>query len=149
MVVLKIKKIHPDAIIPKYAHFGDAGMDVFSIQEVILKPKERCKIRTGLKVEVPFGYELQARPKSGLAINNGITCLNSPGTIDAGYRGEICIILINHSSKSYKIEKGSKIAQLVLNKIEFAEIEEVDDLSETSRGEGGFGSTGIKYQKNY
>lgn len=143
MVNIKVKKVHPDAILPDYAHFGDSGMDVFSVQEAVLKTRERALIKTGLKLEIPSGYEIQVRPKSGLALKDGITCLNSPGTVDSNYRGELGIIMINHSSKPFKIEKGKKIAQLVLNKVEFVDIEEVDEINETSRGEGGFGSTGL------
>lgn len=142
MPLLKIKKISSDAIIPKYAHHGDAGMDLFSVGDLIIESNKRVIVPTGLKLEIPYGYELQIRPRSGLALNHGITLPNSPGTIDYGYRGELGVLLINHGEESYTIKKGDKIAQAVLNKIEIAEIEEVEELSETSRGEGGFGSTG-------
>ena len=142
MANLKIKKIHPDATIPKYAHKGDSGMDVFAIQNIVLNSRERALLQTGLQFEIPKGYEIQVRPKSGLAIKDGITCLNSPATIDSNYRGELGIILINHSSKPFAIEKGKKIAQIVLSKVEIAKIKVVDKINETSRGGGGFGSTG-------
>jgi len=144
MVLLKLKKIDEKAIIPKYAHEGDAGMDLYSTKHYLLKPGEIVLVSIGLKLEVPEGYELQIRPKSGLALKYGITMPNSPGTIDAGYRGELGVIVINHGKEDFKINPGDKIAQAVLNKIEKAEIQIVEELSETSRGDGGFGSTGFK-----
>ena len=143
MPTIKIQKIHSEAIIPKYAHEGDSGADLFSIQEDTLKPGERKVIPTGLKIEIPKGYEAQIRPKSGLTSNYGITVLNTPGTIDSNYRGEIKVILINHSQEPYKIEKGTKIAQIVFQKVETVNFLE-DELNKTSRGEDGFGSTGMK-----
>ena len=142
MVDIKIEKIFSDAILPSYAHPGDAGMDVFSYETYILKPGERRLFKTGLKVELPEGYEMQIRPRSGLALNHGVTVLNTPGTIDAGYRGEVGVILINHGEKVYSIKKGDKIAQAVISSVEKAVLEEVEKLEESSRGEGGFGSTG-------
>jgi dUTP pyrophosphatase len=141
-VKMKIKKIHPDAIIPKYAHEGDAGMDLFSVEEVIIKPRYRLAVRTGLEFEIPEGYEAQIRPRSGMALKNGITVLNTPGTVDSGYRGEIKIILVNLSSKDYFIQKGDKIAQAIINKFEKVKIEEAGELSDSTRGKAGFGSTG-------
>jgi len=143
MVNIKIKKLHPDAIIPNYAHEGDAGMDVYSVEEAKLYSLERRLIRTGLSFEIPKGYEIQVRPKSGLALKYGITIVNTPGTLDSGYRGELGVILMNTDKNIYEVKKGEKIAQIVLNKIEFAEIEEVGELSGTTRGAGGFGSTGL------
>ncbi|MBU4348252.1 dUTP diphosphatase [Patescibacteria group bacterium] len=140
---IKIQKINEEAIIPFYAHKGDAGMDIFSIEEKIIKPKERVLISTGLKFEIPIGYEMQIRPKSGLALNYGITVLNTPGTIDAGYRGELKVILFNSSREDYLVSKGTKVAQAIIAKVEEAEIEEVEDICESSRGDGGFGSTGL------
>ncbi len=142
MVKLKIKRIKDNAILPRYAHKGDAGMDIFSTERYLIKPFERCLISTGLKIEIPEGYELQIRPRSGLALKKGISLPNSPGTIDSGYRGELGVILINYGKEEFEINPGDKIAQAVLNKIESAEIEEVEEISATSRGEGGFGSTG-------
>lgn len=143
MLNVKFQKISEDAIIPSYAHDGDAGMDLYSIKSYILKPRHRILVGTGIKVDIPKGYEMQIRPKSGLAIKEGITVLNTPGTIDSGYRGEVGVIMINHSSKTYKIEKGQKVAQAVFSRIEKAVLIE-SNLSETPRGDGGFGSTGLK-----
>ncbi|MBS3100399.1 dUTP diphosphatase [Candidatus Pacearchaeota archaeon] len=142
MPTLKFKKLREDAVIPSYAHPGDAGMDLCSAEDFILEPKKRKLISTGLSVEIPVGYEIQTRPRSGLAIKNGISLVNSPGTIDAGYRGEIGIIIINHGEENFEIKKGDRIAQAVMNKIENAEIIEVDKLGDSERGAGGFGSTG-------
>jgi dUTP pyrophosphatase len=141
-IKIKIKKIHPDAIIPKYAHDGDAGMDLFSVEDVVIKPRYRLAVRTGLEFEIPNGYEMQIRPRSGMALKSGITVLNTPGTVDSGYRGEIKAILINLSSEDYSIKKGDKICQAIINKVERVQIEETKELSETKRGKGGFGSTG-------
>lgn len=143
MPTLKIIKIKPSAIIPSYAHEGDAGMDLFSTENYLLKSMRRCVVSTGLKVEIPQGYELQIRPKSGLALKKGLSMPNSPGTIDAGYRGELGVVVINLGKEDIEINSGDKVAQAVMNKIEIAEIEEVEELSETSRGDGGFGSTGF------
>ena len=141
---LKIKRLNNEAIIPQYARKGDAGMDLFSISEHILKPGERCLVATWLSFEIPEGYEVQIRPRSGLALKKGISLVNSPGTIDAGYRGEIGIIIINHGREDFEIKKGDKIAQAVINKFETGEIEEVEELENSDRGEGGFGSSGTK-----
>ena len=140
---VKIKKLKEEAKIPEYAHYGDAGMDLFSCDDVVLKPGERKLISTGLAFEIPYGTELQIRPRSGLALKKGISIVNSPGTLDHGYRGELGVVLINHGDEDFEVKKGDKIAQAVLNKIEIAEIEEVSELSETARGDGGYGSTGL------
>jgi dUTP pyrophosphatase len=134
---------HP---LPSYETLASAGMDLrASIQEPIsLKPLERALVKTGLFIELPLGYEAQVRPRSGLALKKGITVLNSPGTVDADYRGEIGVILVNLSSEPFVIENGERIAQLVIAKHERAEWNEVTALSETQRGAGGFGSTGVK-----
>ncbi len=134
---------HP---LPSYETLSSAGMDLrASIQEPIsLKPLERALVKTGLFIELPLGYEAQVRPRSGLALKKGITVLNSPGTVDADYRGEIGVILVNLSSEPFVIENGERIAQLVIAKHERAEWNEVTTLSETERGAGGFGSTGVK-----
>lgn len=118
-------------------------MDVYSVQDYELKPGERDLISTGLSFELPQGYEIQIRPKSGLALKKGVTVLNTPGTLDSGYRGELGVILINHSSEVYRIKEGEKVAQIVLSKVEKMVFNEVDSLNSTSRGERGFGSTGI------
>lgn len=142
MIKVKIKKIKDNAILPKYAHKGDAGVDLYSTGDYTLKPGERVLVSTGIKIAVPKGYEAQIRPKSGLALNHGISIVNTPGTIDSSYRGEVRIIIINHGKENFKIEKGKKIAQMIFNKVEEAEFEEIEELDNTARGEGGFGSTG-------
>lgn len=143
MVQLKVKKLSDTASIPIYATEGAAGMDLFSDEEVELKPMEIRAVGTGIAVEIPQGYEGQVRPRSGLALK-GITVANAPGTIDSDYRGEVKVILINLSGKKFKIEKGMRIAQLIISRCGRVEVEEVSELSDTKRGEGGFGSTGIK-----
>ncbi|MBI1836398.1 MAG: dUTP diphosphatase [Flavobacteriia bacterium] len=132
--------------LPKYETSASAGVDLRANLEtsILLKPLERALIKTGLFLEIPEGYEAQVRPRSGLALKKGITVLNSPGTIDADYRGEIGVILINLSNEIFEIENGERIAQLVFAKVEQANWINVDILSETARGEGGFGSTGVK-----
>lgn len=139
---VKIKKI-ADVKTPFYAHKGDAGVDLYAAEEHLLKPMERKLVATGIKVAIPHGYEAQIRPKSGLALEHGISHANSVGTIDSSYRGEIKIPMINFGDKLYKIEKGKKIGQMVFAKVETAVFEEVNELDETSRNEGGFGSTGL------
>lgn len=128
--------------LPQYARTGDAGMDVFANVEeaVVIKAGERALIPTGLKVGIPAGYEIQVRPRSGLALKKGITVLNTPGTIDAGYRNEVGVILINHSNEDFIINPGDKIAQIVLKKFETIEWKEVEELGGYDRG-GGFGHT--------
>ena len=132
--------------LPSYETIASAGMDLrANIQEPItLKSLERTIVKTGLFIELPIGYEAQVRPRSGLAAKKGITVLNSPGTVDADYRGEIGVILVNLSHEDFVSENGERIAQLIIAKHERAEWIEVHELSETSRGEGGFGSTGVK-----
>ncbi len=131
--------------LPKYETEASAGMDLRAniTEPIVLKPLDRVLVKTGLFIELPIGYEAQVRPRSGLAIKKGITVLNSPGTIDADYRGEIGVILINLSNEDFVIENGERIAQLVIAKYEQVELIEVNELTETSRGAGGFGSTGI------
>ncbi len=142
-MALKIKIVRTEgAKMPGYAHKGDAGMDIYANEDYMLKPMERKLISTGIKISIPYGYEAQIRPKSGMAINDGISHANAVGTIDAGYRGEIMVPLINFSDKPYKVEKGRKIGQMVFAKVEEANFEEVAELGGTSRGSGGFGSTG-------
>jgi dUTP pyrophosphatase len=132
--------------LPNYETIASAGMDLRAnlTESVTLEPLGRTIVKTGLFIELPIGYEAQVRPRSGLAFKNGITVLNSPGTIDADYRGEIGVILVNLSDKAFVIQNGERIAQLIIAKHERAEWIEVQELSETSRGEGGFGSTGVK-----
>ena len=138
---IKFQKILDEAIIPHYAHPGDAGMDIFSAEETIIKAGERKSIRTGIKMGLPEGFVGLVWDKSGLALKNGIKTM--AGVIDSGYRGEIGIVLVNLSDQDYKIEKGQKIAQMLIQKVERVEIEETKELSETKRGEGCFGSTGL------
>ena len=132
--------------LPHYETIASAGMDLRAniTEAVTLKPLERTIVKTGLFIELPVGYEAQVRPRSGLAAKKGITVLNAPGTVDADYRGEIGVILVNLSNEDFIIENGERVAQLVIAKHERAEWVEVTELSETSRGEGGFGSTGVK-----
>ena len=144
MEVLKIKKLSEDAIIPFYAHPGDAGLDLFSVEEVTIEPGKRKLVATGISIELPKNTEAQVRPRSGLALKYGVTVLNSPGTIDEGYRGEIKVILINHGEEAFKINKGDKIAQMVIMPVLTVGIEEVEILNDSERGEGGFGATGRK-----
>lgn len=132
--------------LPAYETDNSAGMDLRANLDhpVVLKPLERCLIPTGLFIELPAGFEAQIRPRSGLAIRHGISVLNSPGTIDADYRGEIKVILVNLSSEEYTIHDGDRIAQMIISKVEKIKWLQVDQLEETSRGSGGFGSTGKK-----
>ena len=132
--------------LPNYETIASAGMDLRAniTESITLKPLERAIIKTGLFIALPIGYEAQVRPRSGLAAKNGITVLNSPGTIDADYRGEIGVILVNLSNDDFVIQNGERIAQMIIAKHERAEWLEVQELTETSRGEGGFGSTGVK-----
>lgn len=132
--------------LPAYETTASAGVDLRANlnESIVLKPLERTLVKTGLFLEIPAGYEAQVRPRSGLALKQGITVLNSPGTIDADYRGEVGVILVNLSNQDFTIENGERIAQLVFAKVEQAEWTEVEILSDTNRGAGGFGSTGVK-----
>jgi dUTP pyrophosphatase len=143
---MKIRIInHSRHSLPSYETLASAGMDLRAnlADEVLLKPMERALIPTGLFIEVPVGFEAQVRPRSGLAIKKGIGVLNSPGTIDADYRGEVMVILVNLSAEDYTVHDGDRIAQMIISKHEKAEWEEVVELKETERGAGGFGHTGI------
>ena len=144
MYTLKVKKLNQDAKLPNFAHKGDAGMDVYSIEEAVIKSGETKLIKTGISIELPERTEAQMRPRSGLALKNSITLLNSPGTMDEGYRGEIGVIMINHGKDDFKVEKHMKIAQMVVKPIFDINVVEIEELSDTDRGEGGFGSTGLK-----
>ncbi|MEI6494782.1 MAG: dUTP diphosphatase [bacterium] len=137
---LKIKKLNPDATLPSYAHPGDAGMDLFSVEAVMIKPNERISVKTGIALDLDPGFAALCWDKSGLSRKHGLKTLG--GVIDAGYRGEVSISLINLSSEEYYIEKGHKIANMIIQRVEQCVIEEVEELSDTSRGEGAFGSTG-------
>ena len=132
--------------LPQYASLLAAGLDVRAnnSEPIVLEPLGRAMVPTGLYLEIPAGYEVQVRPRSGLAAKKGVTVLNAPGTIDADYRGEVCVILVNLSSEPFTIEKGERVAQLVLARVEQLEWEEAESLAESERGAGGFGSTGTK-----
>lgn len=140
-MLIKFQRVLAEAIIPHYAHQGDAGMDIFSAEETVIKAGEIKSVKTGLKMEMTDGFVGLVWDKSGLALKNGIKTM--AGVIDSGYRGEIEVVLMNLGDNDYKIEKGQKIAQMLIQKVERAEIEEVKNLNETSRGGGGFGSTGL------
>lgn len=140
---VKIKKLNEDAKLPEYAHKGDAGLDLFSTIDVEIPSGETRLISTGISIALPFRTEAQIRPRSGLALKNSITVLNTPGTIDSGYRGEIGVILINHGKEVFKVTKGMKIAQMVIAQYNIAELQEVIELDNTKRAEKGFGSTGV------
>ncbi|PZD73095.1 Deoxyuridine 5'-triphosphate nucleotidohydrolase [Acaryochloris thomasi RCC1774] len=142
-MTLQVVRLHEQAQLPRYAHANDAGLDLFSVVEVTLQPGESNLIATGVAIALPPNTEAQVRPRSGLALKHGITVLNTPGTIDAGYRGEIGVILINHSQQPFQIHCGMKIAQMVIAPVMRVAVQEVSQLdNNTARGEGGFGSTG-------
>lgn len=143
---IKFKKLHPEAKTPKYAYELDSGFDLYSLEQIVLEPFGRTLVPTGLSFDLPEGYEIQVRPKSGLAINMGLTVLNTPGTVDKGYTGEIKVIVFNTNNNSVVIEKGMKIAQAVLCPVvcgKFVNFEQTDNLGDSERGDAGFGSTGI------
>ncbi|SNX55465.1 dUTP pyrophosphatase [Thermoanaerobacterium sp. RBIITD] len=146
-IVLMIKRTNDakDLPLPQYMSSGAAGMDLYAKVDdtVVIKPGEIKLIDTGIMIQLPEGYEAQIRPRSGLALKYGITMLNSPGTIDSDYRGEIKLILINHGKENFKIERGLRIAQMVINKVEIPRIVEVSELNDTERGTSGFGHTGL------
>jgi dUTP pyrophosphatase len=144
--IIKIKRdaASGDVPFPSYATPGSAGLDLRSSERALVEPGEYAVIRTGIRLEIPSGYEGQVRPRSGLAAKHGVTLLNSPGTIDSDYRGEVNVILINHGKESFGIEIGDRIAQIVFAPCVQAELTESCDLSDSSRASGGFGSTGIK-----
>jgi len=142
-MILKFKRVHTDAVLPAYAHPSDAGMDLRSVAELSIAPGGRALVPTGLVVLLPPLYEAQVRPRSGLALKHGVTVLNTPGTIDSGYRGEIGVILANFGTESFAVRKGDKIAQLVIAPVTQPEVVETEVVDETDRGEGGFGSTGV------
>jgi dUTP pyrophosphatase len=142
-VEIRVKRLSPDARIPETAKPGDVAFDLFSVVDYDLEPGNRFPVPTGLAMEIPTGYEGQVRPRSGLAFRKGITTLNTPGTIDSGYRGEVKVILINHGHETFQIEKGMRIAQLAIRSVPDAKFAEVDALTDSERGTDGFGSTGL------
>ena len=146
MVKILIKRLSSKVTMPQYKTIGSSGMDIaaFLDNEIFIKPSEKKIIPTGIKLKIPKGYEIQIRPRSGLAANNDVTVLNTPGTIDSDYRGEIKVILFNHGKNIFKVENGLRIAQMVLCPVIEANLSEVEIIDETERGEGGFGSTGTK-----
>lgn len=145
-ITIQLKRLpHGDGLpVPAYATSGAAGMDVVSAEDVILAPGGRHAVATGFAVAIPDGYEIQVRPRSGLALKHGISLPNTPGTIDSDYRGELKIIMINLSQEAFVIRRGDRIAQLVAAPVQLAMFEEVAELNETTRGAGGFGSTGLR-----
>ena len=143
-MTLSFKRVHPDAVLPAYAHPSDAGMDICSVDALVIPVGRRALVKTGLVVNLPPAYEAQVRPRSGLALKRGVTVLNSPGTIDAGSRGEIGVILINHGENDFEVKKGDRIAQLVIAPVTQPTIVEATEVDATDRGTGGFGSTGVR-----
>ena len=147
MIVVRFRKTNPDVTLPQYETKGASGCDVRAFLPegpLVIPSGEWRLVSTGLCPEIPLGYEIQVRPRSGLAFRNGVTCLNTPGTVDSDYRGEIKVNLINHSKTDFVVENGMRIAQFVISKVENASFEVSDELSSSERGEGGFGSTGVK-----
>jgi len=140
---INVRKLHPAAILPTYKHEDDSGMDLCAIAPCTIPPHESALIPTGLAIELPLGTEAQVRPRSGLALKHSITVLNTPGTVDAGYRGEISVILINHGSAPFQVEPKMRVAQMVITPVIKATLTEVSHLSQSRRGQGGFGSTGV------
>lgn len=141
---LPVRRLHPDAVAPAYAHPGDAGMDLVAVESVELAPGERHAVATGWALAVPEGWVGLVHPRSGLALRQGLTVANAPGTIDAGYRGELKVILVNHGNAPVAVEAGDRVAQLLLQEVGQAVVEEVDELDDTTRGGAGFGSTGVR-----
>ena len=144
MTQINFIKLHPDAVIPSYAHPGDAGADLCSIEAVSIAPGERVLVKTGIAIQIPNGFVGLVHPRSGLAIKQGLTVINTPGTIDAGYRGEVMVGLINHDrDNTIHLDAGSRIAQLVIQRVEYAQFQLVESLDDSVRSDSGFGSTGV------
>jgi len=139
---LKVRRLHPAAVLPSYARAGDAGLDLFAVRPLTIAPGESALVPTGIAIELPPGTEGQVRPRSGLALKHSVTVLNTPGTVDEGYRGEVGVILINHGRSAFAVEAGMKIAQLIVSPRIQVDVTEAAELSDTQRGAGGFGSTG-------
>lgn len=140
---LLLRRLHPDAVTPVYAHPGDAGMDLVSVEQVTLQSGQRHAVATGWAMAIPEGWVGLVHPRSGLALRAGLTVANAPGTIDAGYRGEVKVILVNLGSEPVTVGPGDRVAQLLLQRVGHARVVEVEDLDATARGSGGFGSTGV------
>lgn len=143
MNVIYIKKLVEDAILPEYAKEGDAGADLYSVEEVVVPARGRALVKTGISIQLPKNTEAQIRSRSGLAIKSGVFVLNSPGTIDEGYRGEICVILFNTTDEEFIVKKHMRIAQMVVKLVLPSRFFEVDELTDSDRGSNGFGSTGV------
>src|SRR6056297_335182 len=145
LMEIKVERVNQNIELPKYQHYGeDAGLDLHAAEELTIKSGEYELIKTGLKIAVPKGYAAFVYPRSGLALKKGVTVLNADGVIDSGYRGEVGVILINHGKKNFQINFNDRIAQLIIQKVNTIEWNEVENLSESQRGEGGFGHTGVK-----
>ena len=145
-IPLGVQKIHKDSVFPKYNYESDSGFDLHSVEDIVIPPFGRALVPTGIKLNIPLEYEIQVRPKSGLALNQGLTVLNTPGTVDSGYNGEIKVIVFNTNNISVQITKGMKIAQAVLCPVicgKYVSLEDVDEIDGKDRGDNGFGSTGI------
>jgi dUTP pyrophosphatase len=144
-VTISVRLVHPQAQLPRFAHSSqeEAGMDLYAAEEARLKPGQWAVVPTGLILEIPPGYEGQVRPRSGLALRHGVTLLNSPGTIDPGYRGEVRVLMVNHGQQEFHIRPGDRIAQLVIASYAAVEWKIEPTLAPTARGAGGFGSTGV------
>lgn len=142
-MTVRFLKSDPAAQLPSYAHPGDAGMDLRSVEDAVIAPGARRLVRTGLKMQLPDGFEAQVRPRSGLALRHGVTVLNSPGTVDSGYRGELAVLLVNFGAEPFAVEKGMRIAQMVVAPVVRAGVEEAMELDGSARAEGGFGSSGV------
>jgi dUTP pyrophosphatase len=140
--VLDVRRLDPDLPLPSYAHPGDAGLDLYAADTTVLQPGERALVPCGVAIAVPEGFVGLVHPRSGLAVDHGLTVLNAPGTIDSGYRGEVKVLLINLGQEAVEVRHGQRIAQLVLMRIGLVDVREVDRLDDTVRGSGGFGSTG-------
>lgn len=136
-------KLDDNATVPSYRTAGSAGADISSAEDIVIAPGRSAMVSTGIHPEIPAGYEIQVRPRSGLAARHSVTVLNTPGTIDSDYRGEVKVILINHGTEPFEIHRGDRIAQLVLAPVAVADFIAVDEISGTERGAGGFGSTGV------
>lgn len=143
-MTVAFRRVHPDAVLPAYAHEGDAGMDVRSVEDLVIPPGGRALVHTGLVMQLPPLAEAQVRPRSGLALKHGVTVLNSPGTIDAGYRGEVGVILANFGDADFAVRKGDRVAQIVIAQVAKPSVVEVEETEATDRGAGGFGSTGVQ-----
>ncbi len=142
-IPLRIRKLDPSADVPSYAHPGDAGLDLCSAEDLALEPGERAMVSTGFAMALPEGYAAFVQPRSGLAARSGVSIVNTPGLIDCHYRGEVKVILVNLGSEPFRVKRGDRIAQMVVQRVETARVEVVEELDETARGEGGFGSTGL------